>query len=88
MKPRITINTTPSGEIEIWLNEQGRDLLVRELQALDEKNDHFHLSPLEFVETSTRAYRSTDTTLEYGKVLFRTDEWDRRHYPHVMEGTP
>ena len=63
MKPRITINTTPSGEIEIWLNEQGRDLLVRELQALDEKNDHFHLSPLEFVETSTRPYRRSTPEL-------------------------
>jgi hypothetical protein len=31
MKPRITINLTPDGEFQIWLNPEGRDLLVREL---------------------------------------------------------
>jgi len=33
------------GEFEIWLNEEGRDLLVREQQALDQTNDHFHMMP-------------------------------------------
>ncbi len=86
MKPRITINLTSGGELEIWLNEAGRDLLVRELLGLNEQNEHFHLAPpvLGEVEVSTRAYHPTDTLIEWGKVLFRTDEWDRRYYPHVF----
>ena len=42
MKPRITINTNKAGELEIWLNEAGRDLLVRELLRFSEQSDHFH----------------------------------------------
>ena len=80
------MNLAPDRELEIWLNEEGRDLLIRELQALNEKSEHFHLAPSDFdeVEVSTRAYRPTDTVIEHGKVLFRTDEWDRRYYPHVV----
>ena len=87
MKPRITFNLTAGGEFEIWMNPEGRDLLIRELQALSEKNDHFHLGPESFgeVEISCRPYRSDDKVLEYGKVLFRTDEWDRQYFPHVLE---
>jgi hypothetical protein len=84
MKPRITLNMTAGGELEIWVNETGRDRLVQELQALNERNDHFHLGWFE-VEVSARAYRPTDTIIEYGKVLFRTDEWDRRFFPHVLD---
>jgi hypothetical protein len=86
MKSRITVNLTAEGEIEIWLNEQGRDLLVRELQHLSEKSDHFHLGPPDIgeVEISSRAYRADDTIVEYGKVLFRTDEWDKKYFPHVL----
>jgi hypothetical protein len=29
MKPRITINTNETGELELWLNPEGRDMLVR-----------------------------------------------------------
>ena len=87
MKPRITMNTDADGVLEIWLNEQGRDLLVRELQALSEKSDHFHLGSFggADVQVKDRAYRPTDTVLHAGKVLFRTDEWDRRYFPHVIE---
>ena len=86
MKPRITVNLTADGEFEIWLNPQGRDLLVRELQRLDEKHEHFHLGPENFgeVEVRSRPYRSDDRIFEYGKVLFRTDEWDKQYFPHVM----
>lgn len=86
MSARITVNLTATGELEIWLNEQGRDLLVRELGGLSEKSDHFHLGPkgIGEVEVSTHAYRPDDKVLEYGKVLFRTDAWDNHHYPHVM----
>jgi|tagenome__1003787_1003787.scaffolds.fasta_scaffold12943338_1 hypothetical protein len=86
VKPRITVNLTASGEFEIWLNPEGRDLLVRELQRLDERSEHFHLAPdnMGEVELSTRAYRPTDTVISWGKVLLRTDEWDRQHFPHVF----
>jgi hypothetical protein len=86
VKPRITMNLAAGGVLEIWLNEEGRDLLVRNLQALNETNEHFHLAPsnLGDVEVSTRAYRPTDNVLAYGKVLFRSDEWDRSSFPHVL----
>ena len=87
MKPRITLNLTASGEFEIWINEKGRDLLVQEMQRLSENNDHFHLGPVAIgeVEVSSRPYRPDDKIVEYGKVLFRTDEWDQQHFPHVLD---
>jgi hypothetical protein len=45
MSARITVNLNAGGVFEIWMNEEGRDLLVRELQGLSEKNDHLHLMP-------------------------------------------
>ena len=85
MAARITMNLNAEGELEIWLNPEGRDLLVKELQGLSETNDHFHLRPSPFgeVEISNRPYRPNDKVLEYGKVLFRTDAWDVKHFPHV-----
>jgi len=88
MKPRITINTSADGELEIWINEAGRDLLVRELQDLSESSDHFHFGPEDLdgeVPVQGRAYREGDRIIEFGKVLFRPDAWDARYYPHVLE---
>jgi hypothetical protein len=88
MKPRITINTNGDGELEISLNEAGRDLLVRELQQLSQRSDHFHFGPEEFggeVPVQTRAYREGDRIIEWGKVMLRPDEWDARYYPHVLD---
>jgi hypothetical protein len=81
------MNVTQEGRFELWLNPAGRDAIVRELQALSETHDHFHLGPSEDaeVEVKSRAYRPTDTILSIGKILFRTDEWDRTYFPHVME---
>ena len=90
MKPRITINTNEDGELEIWINEAGRDLLVKELQHLSEKSDHFHFGPQDLggeVPIQGRAYRDGDQLIEWGKVLFRPDEWDARYFPHVLEET-
>jgi hypothetical protein len=86
MAPRITLNLTANGEFEISLNPEGRDVLVKELQGLSERNDHFHLMPNPFgdVGVSNRPYRSDDNLLEYGKILFRPDAWDAEHYPHVL----
>ena len=87
MAARITINLNAIGELEIWLNPEGRDALVKELQGLSETNDHFHLGPgpIGEVEVSGRPYRADDQLLEYGKILFRTDAWDAKHFPHVMD---
>jgi hypothetical protein len=87
-KPRITVNLAADGEFEIWLNPEGRDLLIKELQGLSERNDHFHLGPAQIgeVEVSSRPYRPDDQLLEFGKVLFRTDDWDRQYFPHVLDG--
>ncbi len=87
MTPRITIDLNAGGELEIWLNEQGRDLLVQKLQKLSEKNDHFHLAPRAMgeIEVCSRPYRPDDKVLEWGKVLFRTDGWDKQYFPHVLE---
>lgn len=88
MKPRVTINVNSNGELEIWLNESGRDLLVEELRKLSKQNDHFHLQPEGFIDdvpTRGRAYREGDQVLEWGKVLFRPDEWDREYFPHVLD---
>jgi hypothetical protein len=43
MKPRVTVNLTSVGELEIYLNPEGRDLFIKELQALDKGNEHFHM---------------------------------------------
>jgi hypothetical protein len=86
MKPRITFNVTTDGEFELWLNEQGRDLLMHELQNLSEESDHFHFGTWEGAEVQVQAtpYRPTDTVLEYGKIYFRTDAWDEKYFPHVI----
>jgi hypothetical protein len=87
MKPRITISLAADGSFEIFLNEKGRDLLVEKLQNLSQNNDHLHLGLEEFddVELSSHPYLPSDKILEFGKVLFRTDEWDRQYYPHVLD---
>ena len=89
MKPRITISHTESGELEIWLNEAGRDLLVKELNDLspDSANDHFHLGAFEGAEVETRSVpcRPTDRIVWTGKVIFRTDEQDAEHFPRVLQ---
>ena len=90
MKPRITINTNRDGELEIWVNEASRDVLVRELKDLSEQSDHFHLGPEEFggeVPVQNRAYREGDRIIEWAKVMFRPDDWDARHYPHVLQSS-
>jgi hypothetical protein len=86
MKPRITINMASDGELKIFVNELGRDLLVRELQGLNERSDHFYLGAFEGaeVEMQDKAYRPSDTVVGAAKVLFRPDDWDRRYYPHVL----
>ena len=85
------MNLCPEGEFQLWLNKEGRDLLVKELLGLSEHSDHFHMSPREWgepeVELSTRPYHQTDKLISVAKVMFRTDEMDRKHFPHVLNET-
>ncbi len=88
MKPRITISLTIDGELEVHLNESGRDLLVKELQHLSEDSDHFHFGPEEAggeVPTQTYPYRDDHKIVGWGKVLFRPDKWDAQYHPHVLK---
>jgi hypothetical protein len=87
MAARITVNLSAEGEFQIWLNPEGREVLIKALQGLSETSDHFHLGPSGFAEVavSNRPYRSSDKLLEYGKILFRTDAWDAQYFPHVLD---
>ncbi len=87
MKPRITIAVSKDGVLELCLNETGRDLLVRELSRLSKASDHLHLQPegqFDEVPLQVKPYHEGDQVIEYGKVLFRPDDWDAQHFPHVL----
>ncbi len=89
MAPRITISVKSNGELEIWLNAEGRDQIVSQLQALSASNDHFHLGTWGGdVELSATPYRPTDKIVHAAKVMFRTEEWDRLYFPHVLQTEP
>ncbi|HEX6072669.1 MAG TPA: hypothetical protein VFY95_06655 [Sphingomicrobium sp.] len=92
-KPRITFafektETGEPGELQVYLNPEGRDLLVKELNHLDERWDHVHLQDENWtidVPLQTQAYRRDREVIVYSvKILFRPDEWDRKHFPHVL----
>lgn len=86
-QPRITFSMNADGVLEIWLNEPGRDLLVRELARLSARSDHFHLGPEEYggeVPVRTKAYRAGDEIVHWAKVMFRPDAWDAEYFPHVL----
>jgi hypothetical protein len=89
MASRITISVRDDNFVEIYLNEEGRDLLVRELQRLSANNDHLHLAPQQYqmadIELRSHPYRADDKVIEWGKILFRLDAWDKEHYPHTLE---
>lgn len=88
MKPRITLSLSKTGVLNMFLNEAGREQLINELQALDLQHEHFHLWVQDGAEVDlqAKAYEPGDTVIEYAKVLFRPDEWDRQYYPHLFDG--
>ena len=91
MKPRITMATTKDGTLEIFVNEAGRDLLVKELLGLSRTSDHFHFSPEEYameVPVQTVAYSDGDKIHGWGTFLFRPDDWDAQYFPHVLQSKP
>ena len=88
MKARITLQLTKEGQLEILLNEAGRNKLVEHLRSLSRTNDHFHMAPAEFgmeCAVSEKPYRASDQVLAWGKILLRPDDWDAEHFPHVLE---
>lgn len=87
MGRRITIFKTPDGELNIWLNPDARDDLVKNLLCLSSENDHFHMSNIEGIkdDLSTVPYHVGDEVLDFIKVALRLDDWDREFFPHVME---
>ncbi|WP_197723580.1 hypothetical protein [Asticcacaulis excentricus] len=92
-KPRVTVCLQVDGSFEILMNEAGRDLMLEELQRLSRQSDHIHLDYYEDsdiadatdIMLSAIPYRSDDTVLEHGKILFRPDEWDGEYFPHVLQ---
>jgi hypothetical protein len=90
MKPRITFCLTPDGTLEMYFNKEGREQFIQESSKLNERNEHFHFAPSSIgseIAVSSVPYRPEDKVLDYGKVLFRTDAWDKQYFPHVMNGT-
>jgi len=93
-KPRITVALAGGGdgappEVRLYLNPEGRDLLVRELNRLDARWDHLHLQPAEWtvgLPLQTIAYDpEAEETTDAVKIMLRPDEWDEEHFPHVLE---
>ena len=87
-KPRITFSLSSGRVLEIYVNEEGKAVLARAISGLTELHDHVHFSPDgDFgLQSNGRPYRSSDTILEWVKIIFRPDSWDREHYPHVFDG--
>ncbi len=92
-KPRITVSVIKDengepAQVYFYLNHEGRALLVDELSKLSETSDHFHMHPADWqmeVPLSMRPYSPDQETLPtHVKMMFRPDEWDKAHFPHVM----
>ena len=73
-------------EVEIYLNPEARDQLIRELQRLSERSDHTHYGTWEGAEVQLQdvAYSPGQVVVDHMKILFRLDEWDQQYFPHVM----
>ena len=91
--PRITVvtlqdETGKATGVNLYVNPEGRDLLIEELNRLSESSDHFHMDAAEWameVPLGMNAYiPAEETVVSNMKVLFRTDDWDRQYFPHVV----
>ena len=92
-KPRITVaytrgNDGEPDEVLLYLNPEGRDLLISELRRLDERSDHFHLQDEEWgaeVPLQTKSYvPDREQVVSVAKVMLRPDHWDAEYFPHVL----
>lgn len=95
--PRITIAFTKGKdgepeEILLYLNPEGRDLLIDELKRLDERSDHFHLQDEDWsgeVPLRMKAYvPEREQVVSAAKVMLRPDHWDAEYFPHVLSNEP
>jgi hypothetical protein len=92
-KPRITVVVKKDekgepAEVFFYVNSEGRDQLVGELQHLSEQSDHFHMEPEEWameVPLGMVPYEEGEIIPTHVKMMFRTDDWDRQNFPHVMK---
>ncbi len=83
----IAMDVDPDGELRIYVNPEGREWLVKELQRLSAENDHFHLFSPEWGgdDLNNVPYDDKDRIVHGAKVLLRLDEWDQQYFPHVMK---
>ena len=95
-KPRITVAYTKGedgepDELLFYLNPEGRDLLVKELERLDERWDHFHLQDEEWtieLPLKMKAYvPDREHVVSAVKMMLRPDHWDAEYFPHVLPNT-
>jgi hypothetical protein len=87
MPPRLTLVRTKEGGVELWFNEAGKALLMSEIGQLGESNDHLHMSTSNDsadINLSDIPYRPSDQVIGEMKLLFRTDDWDRKYFQHVI----
>jgi len=96
-KARITIAYTKGDdgepdEVLFYVNPEGRDLLINELQHLDERSDHFHLQEEDWqgeVPLQMKAYvPEREQVISAAKVMLRPDQWDAEYFPHVLSNEP
>jgi hypothetical protein len=88
--PRITLCRDKDDNFQLWMNPEGRNLLVKELLSLSATSDHVHVEPAYMdpeLAFRTVPYQADEIVLSWGKILFRLDEWDETHFPHVMTET-
>jgi hypothetical protein len=83
-RPRITFARSNDGILEIWMNPEGREKLVKELEMLRPDWDHAHIGWDMDIDADPIPYRPEDEVLEWGKIYMRLDEWDEKFFPHVM----
>ena len=93
--PRITLAYTKGDdgkpdEVLLYVNPEGRDLLINELRRLDERSDHFHLQDENWgaeVPLRTTPYvPEREEVFSVAKVMLRPDSWDAEYFPHVLPG--
>ena len=96
-KPRITVAYTKGedgelAEVLLYLNPEGRDLLIKELSHLSERSDHFHLQDEDWsgeVPLQVKAYvPEREQIVSAAKVMLRPDHWDAQYFPHVLSNEP
>ncbi|HEX6217733.1 MAG TPA: hypothetical protein VFZ35_00485 [Sphingomicrobium sp.] len=82
---RITI-AMKEGELNVYVNEAGRDLLVKELTHLSRSSDHTHFGTWEGaeVELCDIPYAPGDDIVHAAKISLRPDDWDKTYFPHVL----